>query len=494
MSIATLNPDRVWKHFHALTQIPRPSKHEQKVVEFVTKFGKDLGLETIVDGVGNVIIRKPAAKGMENRRGIILQAHLDMVPQKREGKEHDFTTDPIETYVDGEWVKAKDTTLGADNGLGVAAAMAILEDKTLSHGLIEALFTVDEETGMTGAFGLEAGALQGKILLNLDSEEWGDICIGCAGGVDVEATLSYKEKKAPKGYTAFNLKVKDCLGGHSGVDINKGRANPTKLLFRFLNHCLYNFDMKLSEAHGGNMRNAIPTNAYATILIANDDVKNFETEVEKFAETAKKEFRETEPKMKIEAVKTETPRFIIEECTAEKIIKAIFICPHGVERMSFAMENLVETSNNIGIVNIPYADKEGKRISNGVMKVCCLTRSSVDTAKEGVMFRIGTIFDLIGAHVEFSGAYPGWAPNPDSPILQVMKETYQKMYGTAPNVSAIHAGLECALFSKVYPDWDMISFGPTIQYPHSPDERLEISTVQKFYNLLVEVLKNAPVK
>ncbi|MDR2836684.1 MAG: aminoacyl-histidine dipeptidase [Bacteroidales bacterium] len=483
-TIANLKPEIVWKHFYSLTQIPRPSKHEEKVIKFMKEFGEGLGLETIVEEVGNVIIRKPATKGMEKCEGIILQAHLDMVPQKNNDTQHDFLTDPIQTYIDGEWVKAKGTTLGADNGLGVAAAMAILEDKTLIHGPIECLFTIDEETGMTGAFGLEAGVLQGKILLNLDSEEEGDICVGCAGGVDVEAKLTYKEISTPKGYVAYDLSITGCKGGHSGVDINIGRANPNKLLFRFLSHCLYNFDIKLVKANGGTLRNAIPRESFATVLLADADAKNFEKEVEKFCKTVQKEFAETEPDMFVETKKAETPKRYIQECYAEKIIKAIFACPHGVERMSYSMSGIVETSNNVGIISI----------EDGLMKVCCLTRSSVDSAKEATMYKIGIIFDLIGAYVSFSGAYPGWKPDMKSEILKIMKSSYKNLFGKEPNVSAIHAGLECALFSTVYPDWEMISFGPTLQYPHSPDERLEIATVQKFWDLLVEILKNAPLK
>ena len=491
-TIANLKPENVFKHFYALTQIPRPSKHEERIIAFMKKFGEDLGLETKVDKVGNVIIRKPASKGMENCQGIILQSHLDMVPQSN-NKNFDFTTQPIETYVDGDWVKAKETTLGADNGIGVAAAMAVLEDKNLVHGPIECLFTVDEETGMTGAFGLEEGCLEGKILLNLDSEEEGEIFIGCAGGVDVEARLSFITEQPKEGYLAYRIDIKGGKGGHSGVDINLGRANTNKLLFRFLNHCLYNFDIKLSEAQGGNMRNAIPRESSAVVLVWEDDVEKFEIEVKKFDATIKKEFKETDGGLIMTATEVETPKNVIRQDYAEDMIKAIFVCHHGVERMSYSMPGIVETSNNLAIVNINCIDPKGNDF-RGLMQVCCLTRSSVDSAKEGTMYKIGTTFDLIGAYVQFGGAYPGWTPNPKSPIVTIMKETYQKMYGETPKINAIHAGLECALFSKVYPDWDMVSFGPTLQYPHSPDERLNIPSTQKFWDFLVEILKNAPKK
>lgn len=482
-SIANLKPEKVFKHFYSLTQIPRPSKHEEQIVAFMKKFGEDLGLETIVDKTKNVIIRKPATKGMEKCEGIILQAHLDMVPQSNDPN-FDFNTQTIETYIDGEWVKAKGTTLGSDNGLGVAAAMAVLEEKNLVHGPIECLFTVDEETGMTGAFGLEKGCLEGKILLNLDSEEEGEIFIGCAGGVDIEAKLSYKTEKIQEGYKAYKLLITGGKGGHSGVDINLGRANSNKLLFRFLNNCICNFDIKLAEAHGGNMRNAIPRESYAIVLVWEDDIKKFEEAVKNFDKTIKKEFAETEENLTAKIEKTEIPKETVRSEYAEDIIKAIFACPHGVERMSYAMPGIVETSNNLAIVDI----------SNGLFDVKCLTRSSVDSAKEGTMYKIGTIFDLIGCYVAYNGAYPGWNPNPNSTIVKIMKETYEKMYGKTPKINAIHAGLECALFSAVYSDWDMVSFGPTLQYPHSPDERLNIPSVQKFWDFLIEILKNAPKK
>ena len=482
-TLAKLNPEIVFKHFYSLTQIPRPSKHEEKVIAFMKKFGEDLGLKTIVDKTGNVVIKKPASKGMEDRQGVIIQAHLDMVPQSND-KNFDFLTQPIDAYIDGDWVKARGTTLGSDNGLGVAAAMAVLEDKTLIHGPIECLFTVDEETGMTGAFGLEKGMLDGKILLNLDSEEEGEIFIGCAGGVDVEAKLSFKTEKPQDDYVAYRIDIKGGKGGHSGVDINLGRANTNKLLFRFLNHCLYKIDIKLSEAQGGNMRNAIPRASYAIVAVWEDDVAKFEAEAKKFNDTIRKEFAETEPNLTLAASKTEMPKEVIRQDYAEDIIKSVFACPHGVERMSYSMPGIVETSNNLAIVEC----------ANGLFEVKCLTRSSVDSAKEGAMYKIGTIFDLIGAYVKFDGAYPGWAPNPNSSIVKVMKETYERMYGQVPKVNAIHAGLECALFSKVYPDWDMVSFGPTLQYPHSPDERLNIPSVQKFWDFLLEILKNTPKK
>ncbi len=482
--IKNLNPQRVWKHFYSLTQIPRPSKKEAKVIEFMKNFGEGLGLETIVDHVGNVMIRKPATPGMENRMGIVFQGHLDMVPQKNSDKVHDWEKDPIEAYVDGDWVTAKGTTLGADNGMGVAAAMAVLEAKDLVHGPVEALFTMDEETGMTGANELKSGILKGDILMNLDSEDEGELYVGCAGGVDVNVMMKYDEIATPAGFVAYNLAVTGLKGGHSGMDINIGRSNSNKLLFRFLNHCIYHFDIKLSEVKGGSLRNAIPRESFAVVLVPQTEAAAFEADVVKFAAIFTSEFARTEPDMKMNFEKIATPAKIIDQESMIKIIKATFACPHGVERMSDAMPGLVETSNNLAIV----------KCAEGVYSLNCLVRSSVDSAKEGAMYKIGTIFDLIGADVNFDGAYPGWKPNMDSPILKTMLKTYEGLYGKTPEIKAIHAGLECGILGAAYPNWDMISFGPTIRYPHSPDEKVLISSVDKFWNYIVETLKNVPVK
>jgi dipeptidase D len=482
--IKNLNPQRVWKHFYSLTQIPRPSKKETKVIEFMKNFGENLGLETIVDPIGNVIIRKPATAGMENRMGIIFQGHLDMVPQKNSDKVHDWEKDPIEAYVDGDWVTANGTTLGADNGMGCAAAMAVLEAKDLVHGPVEALFTIDEETGMTGAINLQAGVLKGDILMNLDSEDEGELYVGCAGGVDVNVMMKYNQIAVPAGYLAYNLAVTGLKGGHSGMDINIGRSNSNKMLFRFLNHCLYNFDIKLNEVKGGSLRNAIPRESFAVVLVPEKEGKLFEAEVVKFDKIYASEFAATEPGINMKAEKCAVPAKIMEQDAMVKVIKATFACPHGVERMSDAMPGLVETSNNLAIV----------KCVDGEYVVNCLVRSSVDSAKEGTMYKIGTIFDLIGATVSFDGAYPGWKPNMGSPILKTMQKTYNDLYGKTPEIKAIHAGLECGILGSVYPNWDMISFGPTIRYPHSPDEKVHIASVQKFWDYIAETLKNVPVK
>lgn len=482
--IKKLNPERVWKHFYSLTQIPRPSKKEEKVIEFMKNFGESLGLETIVDHIGNVIIRKPASPGMENRKGVVLQGHLDMVPQKNSDKVHDFEKDPIETMIDGEWVKANGTTLGADNGMGCAVAMAVLEDKSLVHGPIEALFTIDEETGMTGANYLKPGLLKGDILLNLDSEDEGELYVGCAGGVDVNVTMNYPEVDMPKGFVAYKLSVTGLKGGHSGMDINIGRANSNKILFRFLTYATHFYDLRIAEINGGSLRNAIPRESFAIVAISEKEASKFEGEVAKFEKIFKQEFSKSEPDLQMKVEKTNAPAKIMANDEMHKICKAVYACPHGVQRMSDAMPGLVETSNNLAIV----------KCINGKFAVHCLVRSSVDTAKEGVMYKIGGLFNLIGAEVAYEGAYPGWKPNMDSPILKTMLKTYEKLYNKTPEIKAIHAGLECGILGAAYPNWDMISFGPTIRYPHSPDERILISSVEKFWNYMVETLKNIPVK
>jgi len=483
-SIANLDPKILWKHFYSLTQIPRPSKHEQAVVDFVVKFGKDLGLETIVDEVGNVIIRKAATPGMENRKGIILQGHLDMVPQKNSDKQHDFEKDPIEAFVDGEWVTANGTTLGADNGIGVAAAMAVLEDNSLVHGPIEALFTIDEETGMTGAFNLKPGLLKGDILMNLDSEDEGELYVGCAGGMDANIKLAYKEELTPAGYSFVKLSVTGLKGGHSGMDISSGRGNSIKLLFRFLRYTEKQFHIRLASIDGGSLRNAIPREAFAVVGVPADKLSELEQAAKKHLEIFKAEFSKVEPDMAFSVDKVDAPKSVFDAKAQWGIIRGVFGCPNGVIRMSDAMPGLVETSTNLARV---YSE-------DGFIYVQCLLRSSVDTAKEALGEKIASVFEMAGAEVSFAGSYPGWKPNMDSAILKVMGEVYKANWGKTPEIKAIHAGLECGILGGVYPNLDMISFGPTIRYPHSPDEKVKIDTVDKFWKFLVEVLKNAPQK
>jgi len=482
--ILSLQPERLWFHFYSLTQIPRPSKKEERIREFIINFGKNLGLETIVDEVGNIIIRKPATPGMENRKGVILQGHLDMVPQKNSDKVHDFENDPIDAYVDGEWVKAKGTTLGADNGMGVAAAMAILESKDIPHGPVEALFTTDEETGMTGAFGLKPGYLHGDILMNMDSEDEGELYIGCAGGTNANITFRYSEAPVPAGVTAFKLSATGLKGGHSGVDIHLGRGNSNKVLNRLLWYSTKNHGLRLASIDGGSLRNAIPRESFAIITVPVGMKAEFLDYLAGFEITARKELSAVEPDMKLEAIPVDLPVSLIDEKTQVNLFSAIYACPNGVIRMSNEMAGLVETSTNLAIV----------KSENEEIKIKCLLRSSVDSAKQDLEQMIQSVFELGGAEVIFDGQYPGWKPNPESPILKAMQVIYKNKYGNIPDIKAIHAGLECGLLGGVYPNWDMISFGPTIRFPHSPDEKVNIETVQKFWDFLVETLKHIPVK
>jgi dipeptidase D len=482
--IAKLNPTEVWKNFYALTQIPRPSKKEAGVIAFMKKFGDDLGLETIVDEVGNVIIKKPATAGMENKKTVVLQGHLDMVPQKNSDKDFDFEKDPIQCVINGEWLTADGTTLGADNGIGVAAAMAVLESKTLKHGPVEALFTIDEETGMTGAFGLKPGLLDGDILINMDSEDEGEMYVGCAGGIDINAEMKYSEEDTPAGMTAFRVEAKGLKGGHSGIDIPLGRANANKIMFRFLMQAESDFGIRLAEAGGGDLRNAIPRESFAVVVVPVDKTEKFEAFVSNYNTIYKNEFSETEPGLSFGMKKVDTPGKVSKADDQYKMIRAVFATPHGVERMSASMPGLVETSNNVAVVEL----KEGQ------FAVRCLTRSSVDTAKEATAWRIAAIYHLIGANISLEGAYPGWKPNMDSPVLKTSLEVYNKRFGKVPEIKAIHAGLECGLLGGVYPNLDMISFGPTIRFPHSPDEKVNIETVGKFWEFLVDLLEAIPEK
>jgi dipeptidase D len=482
--IRNLEPRQLWNYFHDITQIPRPSGKEKKIVEYVAAFGKKHNLETLVDKVGNVIIRKPATRGMEKQKCVTLQSHLDMVPQKNSDKIHDFEKDPIETSVDGEWVKANGTTLGADNGIGVAAALAVLASTDIIHGPIEALFTIDEETGMTGAFGLEAGLLKGNILMNLDSEDEGELYVGCAGGVDVNAVRTYAEESSQKGMAAYKIYQKGLKGGHSGVDIALGRANSNKLMFRFLMQAETDFGIRLAEASGGDLRNAIPRESCSIVLVPEIKKAEFEAFVKGYDEIYKAEFAETEPDLMFTCEKAAVPAKVMNQGDQYRIIRAVFICPHGVVRMSQAMKGLVETSNNLAVVRC----KEGK------FEAYSLTRSSVDSAIEATAWRIAAVFQLIGAEVSLEGGYPGWKPNINSPVLKTMSNVYKEMFGKIPEIRAIHAGLECAILGGIYPNFDMISIGPTIRYPHSPDEKVLIVSVAKFFDFLCGTLKQIPVK
>ena len=482
--IRNLEPKQVWNYFHEICQIPHPSKKERKIVAYMEEFGKKNNLETIVDEIGNVIIKKPATKGMEDRQGVILQAHLDMVPQKNSDKKHDFENDPIEPVIDGEWVKANGTTLGSDNGIGIAAAMAILSSNSIEHGPLEALFTVDEETGMTGVFGLKNGLLKGDILINLDSEDEGELCVGCAGGVDVTITKKYTEEKTPNGMVAYKIHLKGLKGGHSGVDIALGRANSNKLMFRFLMQAEYDFGVRIAEYSGGDLRNAIPRESHVVLVVSDEKAPDFEKFVDKYEKTYKSEFSDTEPTLSFKMEKTDLPAKVMEKNDQRNIIRAVFVCPNGVQRMSQAMEGLVETSNNLAIV----------KCVNGKFEAHNLTRSSVDSAKEATAWKIAAVFHLIDADVNIKGGYPGWKPNMQSTALSTLSKVYEEMFGNKPLVKAIHAGLECGILGGTYTNLDMISFGPTIKYPHSPDEKVNVPSVKKFWDFLTESLKHIPRK
>jgi len=482
--IRNLEPKKVWNFFHDLTQIPRPSKKEKKIVDFMVDFGKKNNLETLVDEVGNVVIRKPATKGMENRKGVIFQTHLDMVPQKNTAKNHDFEKDPIETIIDGEWVKANGTTLGSDNGIGVAAAMAVLTSTTISHGPVEALFTIDEETGMTGAFGLKKGFLKGDILLNLDSEDENEICVGCAGGIDVSARKKYQEEKTPDATVAYKITASGLKGGHSGVDIALGRANSNKIMFRFLMQAEADYKINVAEAAGGNLRNAIPRESYSVVVVSQSKASDFENFILGYEKIYKNEYSDAEPDLSFKFEKANLPSKVMNKNDQYRIIRAVYSCPNGVQRMSQSIRDLVETSNNMAII----------KCSGGNFECHNLTRSSVDTSKEATAWEIAGVFHLIDAEITMTGGYPGWKPNMGSPILKVLTQVYKGMFNEDPEVKAIHAGLECAIIGGVYPDLDMVSFGPTIKYPHSPDEKVNIASVGKFWNFIIETLKNIPVK
>jgi len=474
-----LQPQILWKHFGGLCAIPRPSKKEDKAAEYVKEFAIAQGLDYTVDATGNVIIRKPATPGMGDKPGVVLQAHLDMVPQKNSDVQHDFEKDPIEAYIDGDWVKAKGTTLGADNGIGVAAALAVFESKDLKHGPLEALFTIDEETGMTGANGLEAGLLKGSVFINLDSEEEGELYIGCAGGLNAESCLPYSLEPVESNVSAFELRLTGLKGGHSGLDINLGRGNANKLMNRFLWNVTRKYGLRLSSISGGNMRNAIPRESFAVVTVPSAKADEFQKEISIFLTTISAELSGVESGLSFVAVPVECPATVMDQVSQKKFFNLIYAMRNGAVRMIADMPEVVETSTNLSIVK-----SDGQQVT-----IMSLLRSSVDSAKEALGNAMVATCELAGAPTKLDGAYPGWKPNFDSAILKTMKDVYQKLYGKQPEVKVIHAGLECGIFGKNYPDMDYISFGPTIKYPHSPDEKVHIPSVAKFWEYLVETLK-----
>lgn len=483
-NLKELSPRRVWEKFYEITRVPRPSHHEDAIREYLLAEAHTHGIEAEADAAGNVIMRKAATPGMESRKGIVLQAHMDMVPQKNGDKAFDFVRDPIEAYVDGEWVKADGTTLGADNGMGMAAILAVLESDDIEHGPIEALITATEETGMVGANGLKGGMLRGDILVNLDSETEGELYVGCAGGLDASMTFSYEEESVPASSTAFLVEVKGLKGGHSGIEIVLERGNANLVLFRLLKMAEKAFGLRLSSVDGGGLRNAIPREARAVVTVPAAETGAFREAVRDFERTVREELRGVDEGVSVTAEETALPASLIDTDTQRRLIRAVHGCPNGVVRMSPSMKGLVQTSTNLARVVS----------SGGRITVQCLLRSSVGSEKRDLGERIASVFELAGAEVVLSGAYDGWNPDMDSPILAAMVASYERLFGRRPAVTAIHAGLECGIIRTNYPHLDMISFGPTICYPHSPDEKVSIPSVERFWNYLLETLRSAPEK
>ena len=482
--IRNLEPKALWNNFYSLTQIPRPSGKKEKIGQFLVEFGKSLGLETLQDEIGNVLVRKPATPGMEDRQAVVLQSHMDMVPQKNSNVDHDFEKDPIDAFVDGEWVRANSTTLGADNGIGVAAAMSILQSTDIPHPALEMFITVEEETGMFGAFGLQPDFLKGDILINMDSEDEGELYVGCAGGLDANITFRYSEVEVPEGDVAYKLSLTGLKGGHSGVDINLQRANANKLMFRFLKTAVAELEARLCCIEGGNLRNAIPREAFSVITVPKGNEDDLLNAVAEFEALFTDEFSGVEEGISFKAEPTDRIKGLMPEEIQDDLINAITACPNGVYRFIPEVPEVVETSNNVAIVK-----SDGEKV-----EVKCLIRSSVESRKEELASMIESAFSLAGAKVEFSGAYPGWKPNLDSPILKKMINVYETNYGKTPKIMIIHAGLECGILGTHYPQMDMISFGPTIRFPHSPDEKVNIETVQKFWDYLQKTLAEIPTK
>ena len=482
--ICNLNPQCIWKNFYALTQVPRPSGHLEKVQQFLLDFAKQAGVDAFIDEGRNVVMRKPAVAGMENRKGVILQAHMDMVPQKTPESTHNFETDPIQPWIDGEWVKAKGTTLGADNGLGVAAIMAVMEDKSLRHGPIEAVITADEETGMFGANDLPENMLTGDILLNLDSEHWGKFVIGSAGGIDVTATLEYKEVETDVEDVALKVTLKGLRGGHSGLEIHEGRANANKLMVRFVREAIEECEARLASWHGGNMRNAIPFKAEVVLTLPKDNVEMVKDLVADWKEDFIDEFKGIENGIEFFAEEVETPKMEVPEEIQDNLINAIYGCHDGVLRMIPSYPEVVETSSNLAIIDI-----EG---GSAVLRV--LARSSREDMKDYIVKTLESCFNMAGMKVETDGSYGGWDPNPDSEILHLLLKVYKELNGTDGIIQVDHAGLECSVILGKYPHLDVVSLGPTMKSPHTTMERALIATVEPFWALLKKTLEEIPVK
>lgn len=483
-SINQLYPQPLWQWFEQICAIPHPSKHEAALSAHIQAWAKEKGLAVTEDKVGNLIIRKPATAGMEDRKTVVIQAHIDMVPQKNNDKVHDFEKDPIEPWIDGEWVKAKGTTLGADNGIGMASALAILGSDDIPHGPLEVLLTIDEEAGMTGAFGLEAGMLEADILINTDSEQEGEIYMGCAGGVDAEITLPMAWEAPAEGYQGFELNLSGLKGGHSGVNIHLGRGNANKLLGRFLFENAEALQLELAAFSGGSLRNAIPREAGVTIMVPEEHVAALHTQVAEFEALIREELAVADPDGTLTLKAVSTPTKVMSEQSQNTLIDLLHACPNGVMRMSDEVEGVTETSLNVGVISTDEQE----------VKILCLIRSLIDSGRTQVEGMLIALANLAGAEIELSGAYPGWKPDNSSPVMAIVRETYQDIYHKEPVIMVIHAGLECGLFKKPYPEMDMVSIGPTIRFPHSPDEMVNIETVGQYWQLLLAVLERIPAK
>ncbi|PMN95196.1 aminoacyl-histidine dipeptidase [Enterovibrio norvegicus] len=482
--ISQLSPQPVWQFFDEICSIPHPSKHEEQLAQYIIEWATQEGLAVRRDDVGNVFIKKAATPGMENRKGVVLQAHIDMVPQKNESTDHDFTVDPIRPYIDGEWVTADGTTLGSDNGMGMAACLAVLASKDVEHGPLEVLLTIDEEAGMTGAFGLQEGWLEGDILLNTDSEQEGEVYMGCAGGVDAAITFALERENLPSGYATKTLQIKGLKGGHSGCDIHTGRANANKLLGRFLAGHSEELGLRILSVRGGTLRNAIPREAFADVAVPEENVEKLASLFGYYEQLLNQELSAIETNLSLSIIEADAGQQALTSSVQYRIIAAINACPNGVIRMSDDIEGVVETSLNLGVITTEQS----------TMTLLCLIRSLADSGRSYVESMLRSLGELAGADVAFSGAYPGWKPDPDSEIMKVFRSTYEGIYGRVPNIMVIHAGLECGLFKEPYPNMDMISFGPTIKFPHSPDEKVNIETVGLFWEQMVAMLKAIPVK
>lgn len=483
-ALSHLEPKALWQHFTELNAVPRPSKKEERVIQFMLDFGHALGLPTLKDDVGNVIIKKPATAGMENRQTIVMQSHLDMVHQKNADTQFDFDTQGIDMFVEGDWVKAKGTTLGADNGIGVATIMALLASKDIPHPAIEALFTIDEETGMTGALGLKGGLLSGKILLNLDTEDDHELTIGCAGGIDVSGSVSYVEMPVAENSVGLQLKISGLTGGHSGMDIILGRANANKLMNRLLLALTEEHAIQIASIDGGGLRNAIPRESISLIAFDATKLDAVKNTIQSLLEVFKAEYRITDPNLTVSFEPIETPKQVLTKEFQSLLLRVIQVLPNGIYRMTPGIEGLVQTSNNVARV----------LVKAGEVSIQCLTRSSVDSEKMELAKSIQSAFELLGASTDLKGSYPGWTPMPDAEIVTLMSAIYEEVFASKPLVNACHAGLECGILGTNYPGMQMISFGPNIRGAHSPDEKVQISSVQKFWKYLLKTLEQIPAK